>query len=231
MGRPGRSITSHSHKPAKASAMCFQWWKQPPDGWKHIPCPMPLPRTPSWALKSKSYGDMAPQKELSQATGLISEQPHRHLGQRAQHRLVKCTHPILDNILKERNDSKGKWSDLSKPMKKTVVMQVVPLQPMEVHDGADIHTAAQEGGAGSLGLIKFVPSKISGGDFMSFIRKSEKCQKRLLEVIAKFYETKAHQSSNRHTYEFVVGADYGIPDQQSSSISHTINEELASYQQ
>ncbi|KAK4825641.1 hypothetical protein QYF61_001426, partial [Mycteria americana] len=24
-------------------------------GWKHILCPMPLPRTPSWALKSKSY--------------------------------------------------------------------------------------------------------------------------------------------------------------------------------
>ncbi|KAK4823237.1 hypothetical protein QYF61_000097 [Mycteria americana] len=64
MGRPGRLIISHSHKPAKASAMCLQWWKQPPDGWKHIPCPMPPPRTLSWALKSKSYGDMAPQKEL-----------------------------------------------------------------------------------------------------------------------------------------------------------------------
>ncbi|KAK4806991.1 hypothetical protein QYF61_000320 [Mycteria americana] len=27
--------------------MCLQWWKQPPDGWKHIPCPMPPPNT--WA--------------------------------------------------------------------------------------------------------------------------------------------------------------------------------------
>ncbi|GAB0203012.1 hypothetical protein GRJ2_002766800 [Grus japonensis] len=34
-------------------------------------CPMPLPRTPSWALKSKSCGNMAPQRELSQTTGLI----------------------------------------------------------------------------------------------------------------------------------------------------------------
>ncbi|KAK4819224.1 hypothetical protein QYF61_027054 [Mycteria americana] len=53
--------------------MCLQWWKQPPDGWKHILCPMPLPRTLSWALKSKSCGNMAPQKELSQTMGLISE--------------------------------------------------------------------------------------------------------------------------------------------------------------
>ncbi|KAK4819214.1 hypothetical protein QYF61_027044 [Mycteria americana] len=73
MGRPGRSIISHSNKPAKASAMCLQWWKQPPRGWKHILCPMPLPRTLSWALKSKSCGNMAPQKELSQTMGLISE--------------------------------------------------------------------------------------------------------------------------------------------------------------
>ncbi|KAK4831218.1 hypothetical protein QYF61_016055 [Mycteria americana] len=65
MGRPGRSIISHSHKPTKASAMCLQWWKKPPDGWKHILCPMPPPGTLSWALKSKSYGDMEPQKELS----------------------------------------------------------------------------------------------------------------------------------------------------------------------
>ncbi|KAK4831049.1 hypothetical protein QYF61_014981 [Mycteria americana] len=49
----------------KASAMCSQWWKQPPDGWKHILYPMSPPRTLSWALKSKSYGDMAPQKELA----------------------------------------------------------------------------------------------------------------------------------------------------------------------
>ncbi|KAK4824750.1 hypothetical protein QYF61_018222, partial [Mycteria americana] len=40
MGRPGRLIISHSHKPTKASTMCSPWWKQPPDGWKHIPCPM-----------------------------------------------------------------------------------------------------------------------------------------------------------------------------------------------
>ncbi|GAB0207801.1 hypothetical protein GRJ2_003245800 [Grus japonensis] len=33
--------------------------------------PMPPPRTLSWALKSKSCGDMASQKELSQITGLI----------------------------------------------------------------------------------------------------------------------------------------------------------------
>ncbi|GAB0207149.1 hypothetical protein GRJ2_003180500 [Grus japonensis] len=45
--------------------------EQPPDGWKHILCPMPLPGTPSWVLKSKSCGDMAPQRELSQTMGLI----------------------------------------------------------------------------------------------------------------------------------------------------------------
>ncbi|KAK4807111.1 hypothetical protein QYF61_018452 [Mycteria americana] len=46
--------------------MCLQWWKQPLDGWKHTLYPMPLPGTLSWALKSKSHGDMAPQKELIQ---------------------------------------------------------------------------------------------------------------------------------------------------------------------
>ncbi|PKU27523.1 nipped-b-like protein [Limosa lapponica baueri] len=35
-------------------------------------CPIPPPGTLSWALKSKSCGDMAPQKELSRTTGLIS---------------------------------------------------------------------------------------------------------------------------------------------------------------
>jgi len=35
------------------------------DGWKSVPFPTPLPRTPARALKSKSYGDTAPQKELS----------------------------------------------------------------------------------------------------------------------------------------------------------------------
>jgi len=56
----------------KARAMYLQWWKQPLDGWKHIPCPMALPGTLSWALKSKFYGDMTPPKELSQTTGFIS---------------------------------------------------------------------------------------------------------------------------------------------------------------
>ncbi|KAK4806858.1 hypothetical protein QYF61_012587 [Mycteria americana] len=40
-------------------------------------------------------------------------------------------------------------------MVKTMVMQVVPLQPMEVHSGADIHTAAHGGphaGAGGYAL-------------------------------------------------------------------------------
>ena len=46
--------------------------KQPPAGWEHIPCPMPPPGTLSWALRSKSYGDTAPQKGLSQTRGLIS---------------------------------------------------------------------------------------------------------------------------------------------------------------
>uniref|UniRef100_A0A8C3PKW3 RNase H type-1 domain-containing protein n=1 Tax=Calidris pygmaea TaxID=425635 RepID=A0A8C3PKW3_9CHAR len=63
----------HSHRPVKASTMCSQWWKQPLGGWKHTLCPMPPPGTPSWALKSKFCGDMAPQRELSQTTGLISE--------------------------------------------------------------------------------------------------------------------------------------------------------------
>ncbi|KAK4821075.1 hypothetical protein QYF61_012417 [Mycteria americana] len=39
MGRPGRSIISHSHKPAKASAVCSPWWKQPPD---------PVPHATTW---------------------------------------------------------------------------------------------------------------------------------------------------------------------------------------
>ncbi|KAK4811369.1 hypothetical protein QYF61_027598 [Mycteria americana] len=65
MGRPGRLILSHSHKPAKASTTCLQWWKQPPDGWKHILYPMPPATTLSWALKSKSYGNMTPQEERS----------------------------------------------------------------------------------------------------------------------------------------------------------------------
>ncbi|KAK4807223.1 LOW QUALITY PROTEIN: hypothetical protein QYF61_024343 [Mycteria americana] len=47
--------------------------EEPLDGWKRIPCPMPPPGTLSWALKSESYGDMEPQKGLSQTTGLIFE--------------------------------------------------------------------------------------------------------------------------------------------------------------
>ncbi|GAB0189077.1 hypothetical protein GRJ2_001373000 [Grus japonensis] len=66
-------IDYNTHKPIKASIMFLQWWKQPLDGWKHIPCPMPPPGTLSWALKSKSCGDMACQKELSQTEGLISK--------------------------------------------------------------------------------------------------------------------------------------------------------------
>ncbi|GAB0207085.1 hypothetical protein GRJ2_003174100 [Grus japonensis] len=45
--------------------------KTTPDGWKHIPCSMPPPVTLSRVLKSKSCGDMAPQKESSQKMGLI----------------------------------------------------------------------------------------------------------------------------------------------------------------
>ncbi|KAK4810554.1 hypothetical protein QYF61_004517, partial [Mycteria americana] len=51
--------------PPRQVLCALQWWKQPPYGWKHMLCPMPLPGTLSWALKSKVYGDMAPQKELS----------------------------------------------------------------------------------------------------------------------------------------------------------------------
>ncbi|KAK4824466.1 hypothetical protein QYF61_015864, partial [Mycteria americana] len=76
---------------AKASAMCLQWWKQPADGWKHILCPMPPPGTLSWALKSKSCGDMAPQKELSQAMGLTSETTSQTPGPKS----MALTHPIL----------------------------------------------------------------------------------------------------------------------------------------
>jgi len=42
-------------------------------GWLDIPCTVPWPGTVSWAVKSKSYGVMAPQKELSEATELISK--------------------------------------------------------------------------------------------------------------------------------------------------------------
>jgi len=57
MGRLGRLIMSHPHKPTKANSTYLKWWKQPPDDWKHILSPMPMPRTLSWALKNKSFGD------------------------------------------------------------------------------------------------------------------------------------------------------------------------------
>ena len=65
MGRPGSLIVSHFHKPVKASAVCLQRWKQPPDGWNYILCPITTPGTLPCALKSKSYVNTVPQKELS----------------------------------------------------------------------------------------------------------------------------------------------------------------------
>jgi len=35
--------------------------------------PMPTPETLSWTLKNKSYGKMAPRKEVNQAMGFISK--------------------------------------------------------------------------------------------------------------------------------------------------------------
>lgn len=67
MGRPGRLTKSYSHKPAKASTTCLQWWKKTLDGWKYIPCPMSLLGILSWALKGKPSGDMTPQRELLDA--------------------------------------------------------------------------------------------------------------------------------------------------------------------
>lgn len=37
-GRPGMWVTSLSHKPAMSITICLWWMKQPPDGWRHIPC-------------------------------------------------------------------------------------------------------------------------------------------------------------------------------------------------
>lgn len=56
----------------QANTMLLQWWKKPPDGWKQMPRFVPPPETLSQALQSKSYGDVAPQKELRQIMGLIS---------------------------------------------------------------------------------------------------------------------------------------------------------------
>ena len=72
VGRPGSWTVPHSHKLPLHSHK-LQWWKQPLHGWKHIPCPMPLLEILSWTLQIKSCGNTAPQKELSQKTGLISK--------------------------------------------------------------------------------------------------------------------------------------------------------------
>lgn len=45
------------------------------------------------------------------------------------------------------------------------------------------------------------------------------------------WRRKQHFSFARQTYEFAARADNDIPDQQSSSVSHIINQELASHQQ
>lgn len=71
MGWPGRSATPHCCKPAKASTMCLQRWKQPLDVCRRTPCF--TPRTPSWALRCNSCGNTVPQRELSQRVGLISK--------------------------------------------------------------------------------------------------------------------------------------------------------------
>jgi len=54
----------------KRYVLCATWRPQP-IGWKPTLCLMPLPRIPPWALKGKTYVDMAPPKELSRTTGLI----------------------------------------------------------------------------------------------------------------------------------------------------------------
>ena len=62
MGRPGRLILSHSHKPAQARAHMLTMLEAT-TGWLEIHgVPHPLPGIASWALKSKSYGYVAPQK-------------------------------------------------------------------------------------------------------------------------------------------------------------------------
>lgn len=65
MGSPGKLTVSHFHKSARGCAMCLLWWKPLQDGWRHISCPMKLSATLFWALKSKSCGTMAPQKEVA----------------------------------------------------------------------------------------------------------------------------------------------------------------------
>lgn len=50
------------------------------DGWKHILCRMSQSKTLSAVLKSKSYGDIARQKELSHIMGLSSETPSQTSG-------------------------------------------------------------------------------------------------------------------------------------------------------
>ncbi|RMC16687.1 hypothetical protein DUI87_06626 [Hirundo rustica rustica] len=48
--------------------------------WRPTLCLTTLPGTPSWALKSKSCGDMAPLRKSSQTMGPISRTAYKHLG-------------------------------------------------------------------------------------------------------------------------------------------------------
>ncbi|KAK4833071.1 hypothetical protein QYF61_027733, partial [Mycteria americana] len=134
MGKPCRLIISHSHSPAKASTLCLQWCKQPPDAWKHILCPMPPPGTLFWALKSKSYGDIEPQKELKPMPA----------GSKMDLPLAKAE-PINDGDTKASEEGGGGGAPGTRaeiplqPVLKTMVRQAVSLQPMEVNGGADIH--------------------------------------------------------------------------------------------
>lgn len=93
-----------SHKPTKASTVCLWWWKQPLDNWKPIPCPMPPPGTLSWALESKSYGNMAPQKELSQTRGLISKTTSQTPGLKSMALCGFVTCPIMCQSPGKLND-------------------------------------------------------------------------------------------------------------------------------
>lgn len=59
MGWPGRLTLSYPPKSVTSSAMCLQWWKQQPDGWKTLLCHMPLPGT-ILDFKGKPYSDTYP---------------------------------------------------------------------------------------------------------------------------------------------------------------------------
>lgn len=43
MEKPDKLTIPHFHEHVNANAMCLRWWKQPPDSWKRIQYPMPLP--------------------------------------------------------------------------------------------------------------------------------------------------------------------------------------------